>query len=385
MNKKAKIRRSLAQFFYLALFFATALVTGFLIGLYNSVCIDFGYIKNGSNVFYLYGLTVYVVAVYLQMMIHECGHLVFGLLSGYRFVSIRFASFVLTKINGKLKLKRYTLAGTGGQCIMAPPDSEDADIPVAIYHLGGCFANLISSLLFTALWFFSGNPFASYFLIAAALWGLTSALQNGIPMTLPAISNDGKNVIIMRKNKTARRSFILSVKIVEALTNGIRIKDLPKELFETEKDDTVSDHLSVSILISRCDRLIDEHRFAEAKEELINILELPNCQMIGVTRAMLVNNLICCEAFDTNNEEIYKKYITEEHVKLSKALAKNIGTIRTRYVRAVLISHDLAEAQKELKLFKALQPTYPFSADYESELELIELADKIAQERQTTA
>ena len=100
---------------------------------------------------------------------------------------------------------------------------------------------------------------------------------------------------------------------------------------------------------------------------------------------MLVNNLICCEAFDTNNEEIYKKYITEEHVKLSKALAKNIGTIRTRYVRAVLISHDLAEAQKELKLFKALQPTYPFSADYESELELIELADKIAQERQTTA
>ncbi len=385
MNKQAKFRTLLTQFFYLALFFTTALLTGFLIGIYNSICIDYGHIENGNNMFYIYGLAVYLVAVYLQMMIHECGHLVFGLISGYRFVSIRFASFMLTKINGKFKLKRYTLAGTGGQCIMVPPDSADADIPVTLYNLGGCFANLISALLFIALWFCTGNPFISFFLIAAALWGLSSALQNGIPMTLPAISNDGKNVIIMRKNKTARRSFILSVKIIEALTNGIRIKDLPEELFESEKDDIVSDHLSVSILISRCDRLIDEHRFAEAKEELIKILELPNCQLNGVTRAMLVHNLICCEAFGANNEDIYKKYITEEHVKLSKTLAKNIGTIRTKYVQSVLITPNAAEAQKELKLFKALQTTYPFSADYESELELIELADKLAQERQANS
>ena len=213
MNKKTKFLTSLAQFFYLALFFVTALVTGFLVGMYNSVCIDYGYIQNGSKVFLIYGMAVYLIAVYMQMMIHECGHLIFGLISGYRFVSIRFASFVLTKINGKLRLKRYTLAGTGGQCIMAPPDSADDDIPVTLYNLGGCFTNLISALLFIALWFVAANPFVSFFLITAALWGLSSALQNGIPMTLPAISNDGKNVIIMRKNKTARRSFILSVKI----------------------------------------------------------------------------------------------------------------------------------------------------------------------------
>lgn len=382
MSKKTKFLTSLAQFFYLALFFVTALVTGFLVGMYNSISIDFGYIENGSKVFLIYGMAVYLIAVYLQMMIHECGHLIFGLISGYRFVSIRFASFVLTKINGKLQLKRYTLAGTGGQCIMAPPDSADDDIPVTLYNLGGCFTNLISALLFIALWFGAANPFVSFFMITAALWGLSSALQNGIPMTLPAISNDGKNVIIMRKSKTARRSFILSVKIAEALTNGIRIKDLPEELFEPEKDVTASDHLSASIHISRCDRLIDEHRFAEAKEALIGMLELPNCPLSGVIRAMLVHNLICCEAFGENSEESYKKYITAEHLKFSKALAKNIGAIRTKYVQSVLITQDDAEAQKALKAFKALQRTYPFPADYESELELIELADRIAQERQ---
>ena len=45
------------------------------------------------------------VGMYLQLIIHEAGHLVFGLLSGYRFSSFRIGSFMLLKENDKFVLK----------------------------------------------------------------------------------------------------------------------------------------------------------------------------------------------------------------------------------------------------------------------------------------
>ena len=45
-------------------------------------------------------------ALFFHLIVHEAGHLVFGLLTGYEFCSFRIASFMWLKENGKLKLKR---------------------------------------------------------------------------------------------------------------------------------------------------------------------------------------------------------------------------------------------------------------------------------------
>ena len=63
-------------------------------------------------------ILVMYVCMFIQIVIHEAGHLVFGRLTGYEFVSFRIGSFMWIKEEGKLKLKRYSLAGTGGQCLM---------------------------------------------------------------------------------------------------------------------------------------------------------------------------------------------------------------------------------------------------------------------------
>lgn len=68
------------------------------------------------------GLLALALAVILQILIHEGGHLIFGLISGYGFVSFRVGSLMLLKgENGRLSFKRYFLAGTAGQCLMSPP------------------------------------------------------------------------------------------------------------------------------------------------------------------------------------------------------------------------------------------------------------------------
>ena len=90
-------------------------------------------------------------AMFVQIIIHEAGHLVFGLVSGYRFSSFRILSFTLLKANGKLKLRRMKVLGTAGQCLMLPPDFVDGKIPVVLYNMGGSLMNLLkSSLSFAA-------------------------------------------------------------------------------------------------------------------------------------------------------------------------------------------------------------------------------------------
>ena len=80
--------------------------------------------------------------------------LIAGIISGYKFSSIRFLSFIFFLENGKLKLKKLKLAGTGGQCLMIPP-KLDGTSPVCLYNWGGCLANLIFSIIFLVVACFS--------------------------------------------------------------------------------------------------------------------------------------------------------------------------------------------------------------------------------------
>ena len=60
-------------------------------------------------------LVCLILAVFVQIILHEGGHLIFGLATGYRFVSFRVGSLTLIKEGGKFRFKRFSISGTGGQ------------------------------------------------------------------------------------------------------------------------------------------------------------------------------------------------------------------------------------------------------------------------------
>ena len=64
-----------------------------------------------------------VISFVLHIIIHEAGHLVFGLLTGYKFVSFRVFNVLIDKEeNDKIRLRTVQgVDGTGGQCLMSPP------------------------------------------------------------------------------------------------------------------------------------------------------------------------------------------------------------------------------------------------------------------------
>lgn len=82
------------------------------------------------------GALAFIVSGIILVIIHETGHLVCGIMSGYSFVSFRIFNFTIIKIDGRLRVKRFSIDGTGGQCLLTPPDLPLEKIPVEWYNFG---------------------------------------------------------------------------------------------------------------------------------------------------------------------------------------------------------------------------------------------------------
>ena len=142
----------------------------------------------------------FFLAVYVQMVLHETGHLLAGLLSGYRFVSFRIGSLILVKGKNGFYLTRFSLPGTGGQCLLRPPAyvKKEVGFPVFWYNLGGVIANVVVSGIGIALLCSSTTKFFFVFGICLAGCGFLLILTNGIPLKLGGISNDGYNALSLK-------------------------------------------------------------------------------------------------------------------------------------------------------------------------------------------
>ena len=195
----------------------TGIICGILFAKYDSKTNLERSFGEGLLIFAVWLAFIYI-AMYIQTIIHEAGHLVFGLFTGYRFSSFRIANFIWIKENDKLSFKRLFISGTAGQCLLTPPEMIDGKIPVVLYNLGGSLMNVIASFIFLGLYFlFGGSPLFSMIMLMLAAVGFCIAVINGVPMRLGMIDNDGYNAFSLRKNNEAIRAFWLQLKINESL------------------------------------------------------------------------------------------------------------------------------------------------------------------------
>lgn len=111
-------------------------------------------------------LIMFFLSNYLCAIIHESGHLIFGLISGFRFISFRIGSTIFLKDqkSNKIKKKKYFMAGTGGQCILDTPKDETKK-PFVLYNLGGVFLNLIFAVINGVIYIFVKELIIGYFFL----------------------------------------------------------------------------------------------------------------------------------------------------------------------------------------------------------------------------
>lgn len=320
-------------------------------------------------------LAVTLVGIYAQLILHEGGHLVCGLLTGYKFVSFRVGSWMWQKENGRIRLRRFSLAGTGGQCLLEPPELKDGKMPYVLYNLGGPLANLLTAIICGLLsTVFRENTPVRLFFVVQALIGLIYALLNGIPMDVGDICNDGKNTLSMHKDPEALRSFWIQMKVNAEQAKGVRLKDMPEEWFTMPTDGQLQNGMTAVLAVLHENRLIDEHRFSEAAE-LMDELNAKQTSIMALHKNLfLCDRLYCALVLGEDAEP----YLTRWNSKPMQAFRKQMrdfpGVLGTEYAVALLIEKDRLKAEAVRLRFEKRCESYPYSGEVESTKELISIA-----------
>ena len=314
------------------------------------------------------------LAIFLQIVIHEGGHLIFGLLTGYKFSSFRVGSFMWIEEDGKIKFKRYSLAGTGGQCLMAPPEMVNGRFPVVLYNLGGSIINALSGILFlifallTRPW-----PLVYYFFIIMAIVGVAFALMNGIPLSMGLVNNDGKNALSLGKDPKALRAIWIQLTMNHLLAHGVCITEMPEEWFLEPTEEDLQNNLTSALAVFRCSRLMEQRCFEEAKAETERLVNGDNA-VAGIHKNMLKNDLIFYELIGECNKQRIDELNDKQQKQVAKAMRQNPSIMRTEYAYALFYEDNSVKAETIKADFDKMISSYPYQVEIESERRFMELA-----------
>ena len=259
----------------------------------------------------LLGIVSFLLAIPIQVILHEGGHWVCGLLSGYRFVSFRIFKWTFIRLDGKIRVKRFDVAGTGGQCLLVPPERPTEQIPVVWYNLGGVLANVIVSVLaFLLMSVVDKSLFIHEFLFFLGLVGVFFALMNGIPMNVGGVSNDANNLLMMLKNPKCKRALEIQLRANALLQQGVTPKDMPKEWFEETGEPEYKNPLLLTIHNLKACYLLDRQEW-EAAHQAFEEMYLHKDEIMG----LLVKEIACELVFTslvTNRMERARELYTDE-------------------------------------------------------------------------
>lgn len=316
------------------------------------------------------GIIGVLICYYVSIIVHEGGHLVFGLIAGYRFSSFRIGSMMWINQDGKIKLRSFTLAGTAGQCLMKPPADKESRSQIIIYNLGGVLANLILSAIFAILYYFSLNHvlLALIFLLGAAV-SFFIVITNGIPMNAGGIANDGMNALHLSKNPDAAEAFRKQLLMNAAQTEGARISEMPDDWFAIPDGADMQNVHCASLAVFSASRFLDRGDTVTAEQEITSLLN-SGYNIIGLHRNLLTCDLIYCCLVNGSDVDV-KSLLTPELEKLMKSMKTYPAVIRTQYTLSLLSDKNEKKADEILASFEKQTLKFPYPQEIAAERDLM--------------
>ena len=356
------------------------LLTGAVCGIFIIFTMNFfGTLVKGPAAFLLMfaeAMIIMYIASFVQTIIHESGHLIFGLVTGYKFVSFRIGHFMFIKEKGRLKIKLYNVVGTAGQCLMMPPQWNEK-IPYRLYNLGGCIMNAATALFALAAYFAAGaEGFFALCMAMLAVMGLSMALTNGIPMRVGGISNDGMNAALLGKKENTLRAFWLQLYVNGLIAKGERYRNMPREWFRLPEGEELSDPICCAMGVMLYNFCFDMHEFGEAEQTINYMLNAPG--LLDVEKNELLCELLFLRVLRGAPKEEIDSLLTPKLNKYIKATANYVSRRRLAYAYQLLYLKNYSTAQKCLEVFERTAATYPYSAETENEREIIEIVKQKA-------
>ncbi len=164
----------------------------------------------------LAALILWMIAAGLHQVFHELGHLLGGLVSGYRLVCLSLATIRVTYHENR-KLKLSFGKDRGGQCVMEPRNRNRCHY--LCYNLGGVAANLV--LVLAAWGLFPAGSHVTALLMIDMIWvGIQKILVNGIPAMVGGFPTDARVVKLLHGNEWVKKDYNMYLSLYAALFRG---------------------------------------------------------------------------------------------------------------------------------------------------------------------
>lgn len=372
MDKSKKDNKNIL---IIAIFIITMLGIGFLFGFLSGKSGKINNLTFEETIFQMIlVISVFIIIFMLQIILHEAGHLIFGLLSGYKFVSFRIGSITIIREDKKFKFKKFKIKGTAGQCLMMPKTENYEELKYISYNLGGVLINFIVTIISGIILLVVDNKLAEIILKCLITTGLVCFISNGIPMKIGGIANDGYNILAISKDKFIKYCFYIQLKVNGLLYKGIRMKDMPIEWFYVKEGTDLNIPMVTAIRTMEANYYHDKLDFERAKTIYEDILKTtPN--ILKLYENEIKCELLFYEILNNNIEKVNEVYTKDlrNYIKLTECY---VSRKRLMYAYNLIILKDKEKADNILVEFKKIKKTYPAKGEIASEEEVISLIDK---------
>lgn len=363
-------KQHLGTIFAIAVFAVIGFLTGYIVTDFMADSPEDITLLNGLLKIVFIFLSFYLTMI-LHIIVHESGHLFFGIMTGYSFVSFRVRSFIVTKQDGKFKLDRFKVPGTEGQCLMMPPEMKDGNFPFIMYNLGGSIMNIIISALALAVMLFIKDIASVIYVILGftGIIGIGLALINAIPMKVGGIPNDGHNMLSMTKRYEDRKNFHIQLTTHGLMSQGMRIKDIPLETFALNRYADLSNPLTTYIKLIEYDWYLDNMEFEKAKSNLISFYPYMN-KLIPIYRNEINCERIFLELIGDVDKEFIDRLYSKGLKKYIKATKFMINKKRFLMAYELFYNEDIDKGLKYYEEIKDMAKNHPIKGEAQMELML---------------
>lgn len=325
----------------------------------------FIYLLKSITDFALLLILAMLLAIPFMVVTHESGHLIFGLLTGYKFISFRIFSMMLLRENGKFKIKKHKVPGTAGQCLMAPPRKKNGQYPYVLYNLGGILVCAFLSLIPMVISLF----FLEYEMLAMPLFvfGFVSFfmnLMNAIPTNGKSMMNDATNLRMANRSIAGREALWNQLEYIHLHSKDVRTADMPTEMFFHPTEEDLGNILVQWQVFANIERYEDMGDYEQAQAETYAILEkapfLPQ-----LYRDLFELEAVYIGAILGNDTERVSKYY--QALEKRKLVKNTVNFARARFAYLALCQKDenAVAAARQTYEAKIKKEPYLASADFE--------------------
>ena len=312
-----------------------------------------------------------LLAAILNIIIHEGGHLVAGLLTGYKFVSFRFFNWTLIRKGGRLRWRNFELEGTGGQCLMAPPDKPLEEIDTRWYNAGGVLVQLIITLLSIVLiWALDLPEWLDMLLGMMALFGIFGVLTNGIPMKLGGVANDGYNLLQLEKDPAAKQSFCNVLELNALNQEGVTYDEMPERLFTIPDPIDWKNPMHAATVLASATRKQAQYQWEESYQQLTEAIS--HKSDIMPLYQLELENMMTLACIATGRDDEARHHYTDE---VAKYVAHHAPTQSDKQMTtmavALALEGDRPKAEQLLNKLDADRDKYIHQSDVTMSLDLM--------------